>query len=91
MAGKQVAISETATRKAKPGVREKMAEVRPFMKIPNELARNSWWSAKISTGTRVLRKPLRCYTPTALCYGGAIAILGRLNNAHAGVTSMKRR
>jgi len=49
MAGKQVAISETATGKAKPGVREKMAEVRPFMKIPNELARNSCQAGKIST------------------------------------------
>ena len=72
MAGKQVAISETATRKAKPGVRDKMAEARPFMKIPNELARNSCRSAKISTGTRVLRKPLRCYTPTAYATEGPL-------------------
>jgi len=75
MAGKQVAISETATRKAKPGVREKMAEVRPFMKIPNELARNSCQAGKISTGTRVLRKPLRCYTPTAYATEGPLQYL----------------
>ena len=75
MAGNQVAISERATPKAKPGVRDKMAEARPFMKIPNELARNSCRACEIPTGTRVLRKPLRCYTPTAYATEGPLQYL----------------
>ncbi len=75
MAGKQVAISEKATPETQARSREKMAEARLFLEIPNELARSSCQAGKISTGTRVLRKPLRCYTPTAYATEGPLQYL----------------
>ena len=75
MAGKQVAVPESATPETQARSEAKMAEMMPFMKIPNELARNSCQAGKISTGTRVLRKPLRCYTPTAYATEGPLQYL----------------